>query len=592
MPIVSDVGRLGSAPISNILEELTSLGDNPDHVAFWTGAGISMPWPTCAPSGPSLTHMALTSYFTADSSCRLSSLYKELELTNAGRPRLETILDVVVENFGADGLVPLLSSLGNADPNHYHSFLAQHARAGGRQVTTNFDTCVERSGVPEGAVVHAHGAFDPASVSSLGATLSVIRRGIPDGLAAEIDDVLSNCRLLVFIGYSGSDFFDIDPFLRSRHQLLSRTRLVVHDYRANEDLNAVAIAPGDRASSTFLEGVVDEVVVTSGALSHLLNLLCMTWGFEDVIEQGGPCTEQSPIVGVGDQEKWAATLELYARMGYRSGVIDLARRAGQLRSKERDYVADALWGRGRYREALGHWRLAYRDDRTVGAQAALAEREAAVAWIRGQMLRAERKLWRGLQRFGLDNSVPLETRARMMETYLLVNGQMKRLPDVRWLCRPRRAAHVHDQLAVLEQQVDVAAPMFRAKISAVRGDQIRLPSASRLAAQSEFDQEEALHAWANFRQGTLRRRVEVDNGPSITHDEIECLLRDQLAIGAMADAARVALLPGAMQVMSLARAWSLWRDVDITPYHRFRVFAGLALRRWVGLVKSRRVTRS
>lgn len=43
-----------------------------------------------------------------------------------------------------------------------------------------------------------------------------IERGLPLATCAELDRRLHRAELVVFVGYSGSDFFDVDPYLKQR----------------------------------------------------------------------------------------------------------------------------------------------------------------------------------------------------------------------------------------------------------------------------------------------------------------------------------------------------------------------------------------
>jgi hypothetical protein len=56
----------------------------------------------------------------------------------SGRPRLETLLDVVFRVHGQAVLDDLLSDLAAAQPNALHGFFAQHLIHGGRHITADF----------------------------------------------------------------------------------------------------------------------------------------------------------------------------------------------------------------------------------------------------------------------------------------------------------------------------------------------------------------------------------------------------------------------------------------------------------------------
>lgn len=67
--------------------------------------------------------------------------------------------------YGLELLTEALSDLTAAPPNAHHAFIAEHLAAGGRHITANFDTCIERA-TPRPRPptterpVHFHGALD------------------------------------------------------------------------------------------------------------------------------------------------------------------------------------------------------------------------------------------------------------------------------------------------------------------------------------------------------------------------------------------------------------------------------------------------
>ena len=140
-------------------DELTGL--EPEQVVFWSGAGISADAPTRGPLGNTLVRRALTAYFQDGIYDALQDVYRTIDAPNAAyRPRLETVLDVAVGQYGLDVLADALSDLVAAAPNANHTFFGAHAAAGGYHVTANFDTCVERAGADVGGrVFHIHEGY-------------------------------------------------------------------------------------------------------------------------------------------------------------------------------------------------------------------------------------------------------------------------------------------------------------------------------------------------------------------------------------------------------------------------------------------------
>ena len=166
-----------------------------------------------------LADRALGHCFRANTAEVAASYYRKLRVPRS-RPRLETLLDVVRRVHGLAALVDVLADLRQPLPNGLHEFFAAHASAGGQHVTANFDPCIEAAGSAAGQqvdVLHFHGSFaEDQSGDSLGATLARIERGFPADIGGRLSGLLtaSPRQVLVFAGYSGSDFFDVDPFLQ------------------------------------------------------------------------------------------------------------------------------------------------------------------------------------------------------------------------------------------------------------------------------------------------------------------------------------------------------------------------------------------
>ena len=86
------------------------------------------------------------------------------------------------------------------------------------------------------------------------------------------------------------------------------------------------------------------------------------------------------------------------------------------------------------------WRMAI-PGTTRDAKARRIEREGAVLWVTGRLVRAERLLWRALMEFSAcPNPVTPDVEAALLETYGRVIAHMRRNPDTR-LFVPIRRAH-------------------------------------------------------------------------------------------------------------------------------------------------------
>jgi hypothetical protein len=151
-------------------------------VTSWSGAGISGDPPTQAPLGFKLTDRAVAQAFEEEAMLEeLRGAYAALRLAR-DRPRLESVLDVAAAKHRVDLLDGLLADLRNPPPNGNHQLFAKHTRRGGRHVTANFDTCIERAGGDPAHIAHVHGSFTTDGVEALGARLT-----------KEIDRSLTSC---------------------------------------------------------------------------------------------------------------------------------------------------------------------------------------------------------------------------------------------------------------------------------------------------------------------------------------------------------------------------------------------------------------
>jgi hypothetical protein len=177
----------------------------PERVTFWSGAGINGDPPTQAPLGYKLTDRALVQAFDSEPLLEaLRSAYAALCVPRDG-PRLESALDVAAAEHGTDVLGGLLVDLRDPSPNGSRQFFAEHTRRGGRHVTANFDTCIERARGDPARIMHVHGPFTTGGAETLGARLSHIERGFDVDQKSELDALLTNMDLLVVVGFSGLD---------------------------------------------------------------------------------------------------------------------------------------------------------------------------------------------------------------------------------------------------------------------------------------------------------------------------------------------------------------------------------------------------
>jgi hypothetical protein len=530
----------------------------PDEVVFFTGAGISADPPTSGPVGNALADRTLDHAFASGTGATIARYYTALRLDRQ-RPRLETLLDVVFRVHGEVFFDDLLSDLRAGLPNALHGFFAEHLLSGGHHATANFDTCIERA-APAGApvdVLHFHGSFGGAA---LGATLARIERGFPSGVRATLERTLLDpaVKLVVFMGYSGSDFFDVDPVMRSLPAGALAGRSVV--WVSHDTTNPPRAVLPERKQLRWLHA--------AGASPHEINAptrdiaegFACAWGFTLTDPPGTAAPWRATFTASYDA-KQRATLELYALMGLHNEVRQLLPRPTT--ASEWEILANTLWAQGRYSAAGDAWEKA----RAGATETSRAERRGAVLWIRGQFSRARHEL---LEALG-DPSASFEERLVVAELLARVLTHMRRFPDSR-LVPVRR---VHDiALASLPD------PAALASAGEPLGTHLRVRVASARAALGagesqerpieSFGEFEALGGQLNYRHGAIRERLRYGRGSRVTRSEVRQLREDFLTIGADGDAARAVLLEGLRsygprQLIQAAAA------LDVSRWHRVRL---------------------
>ncbi|HLM65874.1 MAG TPA: hypothetical protein VK358_00035, partial [Longimicrobium sp.] len=269
----------------------------PSRLIVWAGAGISLDAPTRLPLGFGLTEFALEETCGTATSTRLFDLWESAnEICSEGdrrdpfswRPRLESVLgglsdlerDAVEPSLA---FMPAFTSFADAPPNAVHFSIASMVLGGASVFTANFDLCLQRAvrslagtadpfevdvsgsirryrlkpGVGEGEIVHFHGAADDPEY--LGATLGRIKQGLPEPFAV-LEDRLRAGSLLVMVGYSASDSFDVNPyFVRQPRAAWPASTLVYVRHEGREapaQLPALAVGFGRWAEVSAHTGLL------------------------------------------------------------------------------------------------------------------------------------------------------------------------------------------------------------------------------------------------------------------------------------------------------------------------------------------------
>lgn len=204
---------------------------------LFIGAGVSMDQPSCLPSGYELTHYILRQCIGDIRAENLKNIcdncYNILDATSQikGAIRLESIINYISvfeeEIMGEQFLLNGFKSFESIPSNQNHYLISKIREFGSIVLTSNYDLCIERmydspytfevkNGVSVvcqqgiNPVYHFHGI--PENVTDLGATIKRIKSGLPINFSDYLKSKFENGYNIIYIGYSGSDFFDIDIF--------------------------------------------------------------------------------------------------------------------------------------------------------------------------------------------------------------------------------------------------------------------------------------------------------------------------------------------------------------------------------------------
>ena len=208
-------------------------------IVMLVGCGISALYPTDLPLGKELTDYILTKSLGEDSFefliekwNKLNNIIKNETNVNIPLMRLELILNCVNqvdEEFKIKNVLQGFYSFTKIKPNKNHFYLSNLFKEGAEIITANFDcavenalgidyTVVEDMGVDVtinqyGKIYHFHGIG--GDDKRLGATISTIKSGFSKEFEIFLDNILRE-KILICVGYSFSDFLDMNVFLKKQ----------------------------------------------------------------------------------------------------------------------------------------------------------------------------------------------------------------------------------------------------------------------------------------------------------------------------------------------------------------------------------------
>lgn len=554
----------------------------PEDVTVLSGAGISVEGPSSLPTGWELTERIFTAYFPPGTLDTVLRAHLDIGWTAtppcpddpAGTdpklPRLETVLGVVSRVHGEQAVDDSVADVARAEPNRLHRFLAHHLTRGGGHLTANFDECVEKAGATlghapgPGGMLHFHGATGPHG-GVLGATLERIEKGFPPDLADRFIDGLRARPVLLVLGYSGGDFFDVDVAvngLAAGDLTGMRVLWLLHSNHAPHVVTDDKILPPLVAGLRRAGARVD---VLCGPTSVVLDVLCRSWGFP-ALGDAGARHPDPPAIAVDDSLREVAALELFLEIGVFTQVRKLlAAPPGKASSALiRSATSATLWELGRWNDLRRYWRRVR--PATAGERVRRRERIGATWWVQGRLVPAYLWLtWHRRRADGEAAQVLAETEGRVLE-------HMLRTPDLAWFARPtaRKLLHVLDaagQVAGVRPyrtRSDLRSSLEHAVAGAARDNHASVSS-------EWFGQAGSLLAWVTYRHRTLRDTYH----PLVGEAELRASygeLRNQYeALGSRSGALRTILLPGAERVFTTREVLRDLRRLQHGTWHRIRI---------------------
>jgi len=276
----------------------------PGKVVLMVGAGISIESPTQLPGGYKLTEALLDHLLDHNAASEIKTLFSQCEQwMGRSLPRLEHVLDKAFEPSTIEGVErngsarELLRIFSHRPPNANHHLIADYLlKHRGWCITTNFDDCIEQAGrhqIPvhvidpnaktfdilhreygeDWGLIKVHGTIEHGC-SGLGATLADLEHGLPEAFKTQLEQVTNQADLMVVAGYSGTDHFDINHWIRERWNGDRSTRLVWIDHHPKiEEEFWLLKDQENREPKVYWQGAFGGMKIQYGPTSELLAAL-------------------------------------------------------------------------------------------------------------------------------------------------------------------------------------------------------------------------------------------------------------------------------------------------------------------------------
>ena len=277
----------------NVVRAITRF--DASSILFFCGAGISYDAPTNLPTVNSFIHSVL-SECGADPDVRDAVAHK-ISIGQAA-PRFEVLIDEIRKL--RDPSLKVGAVFNSVAFNRIHHFLGRMLLEGASVITTNFDNCIEnslgkRKGYERvvftgsdlltfpphaGALIKVHGSHalggERAEYADLVISIKALARTAQGFVRfpnwrAYLDQILRS-RLVVVIGYSGSDDFDMTPVLLGSKP----ARVLWFDYSAKHSFPVLSRKTDNHKVARFAANL--PLSYFRGQLSELLGELEKSWG--------------------------------------------------------------------------------------------------------------------------------------------------------------------------------------------------------------------------------------------------------------------------------------------------------------------------
>ncbi len=334
------------------IDLLSIVPDDPKDVIFWTGAGISLDSPSNLPSGWSLTEDVVNKFCIDGTWKKLRDYLRKADIDDANGnikeiPRLESIFGSAVSMLGYNDALECLNEFDTI-PNTIHHFFAHHISAGGKHVTLNLDLCIKKAiniSVPhaeyniidpeddsidhskEGLILHLHGRIGN-SYKKLGITIESITYGVSQQIKLLLLKLLKEKSAIIFCGYSGSDFFDVNPFFRNlKGEIeLYDKNIIWIDHTDKEDV--LTTYHGSKTKKDILDSLSScnaNVYVYKTKTINVIKKLSTQWSFPsaDITDKG---KKIEMIIDLEEWKKALVTAKIFVSMGLGVEVLKMTPR--------------------------------------------------------------------------------------------------------------------------------------------------------------------------------------------------------------------------------------------------------------------------